>query len=63
MRRKKDSKKKYRGRHPLLGGYQPIGDPLPTDPEELAKVMTPPQGGTGAVRPSYNSYNGEKERR
>lgn len=45
-------------------GYQPRGgDPLPKDPEELKKLITPPQGGTGAVRPSYNSYNGEKERR
>ena len=46
-------------------GYQPRGEsgPLPKDPEELKKLINPPQGGTGAVRPSYNSYNGEKERR
>ena len=44
-------------------GYQPRGGPLPKDPKELKKLITPPQGGTGAVRPSCNSNNGEKERR
>ena len=54
MRKRKKSDDKNYYYNPFREGYQPIGEPLPTDPEERAKVLKPPKGGTGAVRANYN---------